>query len=100
MRFCAQTTLCLLMTLIAAKGGGIAQLRYQKREKAVSLPKISINIFGLSRGGVSRETYNLRFLWAKSICEASLNHIFVFRALLMPTECVCVSDLTLIHSVY
>ena len=53
MRFCAQTTLCLLMTLIAAKGGGIAQLRYQKREKAVS-----INIFGVSRGGVSRETYN------------------------------------------
>ena len=28
-------TLCLLAILIAAKGSGIAQLRYQKREKAV-----------------------------------------------------------------
>ena len=28
--------LCVTYDLIAAKGGGIAQLRYQKREKAVS----------------------------------------------------------------
>ena len=35
MRFCAQTTLCLLTILIAAKNRGIAQLRYQKAEKAV-----------------------------------------------------------------
>ena len=50
MRFCAQTTLCLLTILIAAKDSGITQLRYRKREKAVSLPKISINIFDVSRG--------------------------------------------------
>ena len=37
MRFCAQTTLCLLTILIAAKGSGIAQLIYKKREKAVFL---------------------------------------------------------------
>ena len=30
---------CLLTTLITAKDSGIAQLRYKKREKAVSLPK-------------------------------------------------------------
>ena len=30
---------------------GIAQLRYQKHKKAVSLPKISINIFDVSKGG-------------------------------------------------
>ena len=40
----------LLAILIAAKGSSIAQLRYQKREKAASLPKISINIFNVSRG--------------------------------------------------
>ena len=34
----------------SAKGSSIAQLRYQKREKAASLPKISINIFNVSRG--------------------------------------------------
>ena len=58
MRFCAQTTLCLLTILVAAKGRGITQLRYQKREKAASLPKISINIFdvfkGVGGGGVER----------------------------------------------
>ena len=36
MRFCAQSTLCLPTILIAAKGSGIAQLRYQKRAKAIS----------------------------------------------------------------
>ena len=55
-----QTTMCLLTILIAAKAGsGLAQLRYQKREKAVSLPKILINIFNISKGlgrGISRET--------------------------------------------
>ena len=30
---------CLLTILTAAKGSGMAQLRYKKREKAVSLPK-------------------------------------------------------------
>ena len=32
-------------------GSGIAQLRYKKCEKAVSLPKISIDIFDVSKGG-------------------------------------------------
>ena len=46
------------MILIAANNSGIAQLRYQKREKAVSY--ISINIFsnvseGVGRGGGYRE---------------------------------------------
>ena len=41
----------LFAILIAAKGSGIVQLKYQKREKAVSLPKISINIFDVSKGG-------------------------------------------------
>ena len=35
MSFYAQTTLCLLTILIAAKGSGVAQFRYQKHEKAV-----------------------------------------------------------------
>ena len=64
MRFCAQTTLCLLSTtlraegditdlcsqgmsllmiLMADKGSGIEQLRYRKRERAVS--------FDVTRGG-------------------------------------------------
>ena len=64
MRFCAQTTLCLLSTtlraerditdlcsqgmcllmiLMADKGSGIVQLRYRKRERAVS--------FDVTRGG-------------------------------------------------
>ena len=47
---CSQGT-CLLTILIAAKGSGIAQLGYQKCEKAVSLKKISINIFDVSKGG-------------------------------------------------
>ena len=51
MIFCIQATLCLLTILIAAKGNRIVQLRYQKREKAVSLPKISINIFDVSKEG-------------------------------------------------
>ena len=38
--------MCLLTILIAAKRSHIAQLRYQKREKAVSLPK-----FEVSKGG-------------------------------------------------
>ena len=33
-----------------AKGSGIAQLRYQKREKALSLSKISINILTFPGG--------------------------------------------------
>ena len=37
MRFCAQTTLCLLMILIAAKDSGIAQLKYHKCVKAVDI---------------------------------------------------------------
>ena len=56
-----QTALFLLTILIAAKGSGIAQLRYHTRDKAVPLPKISINIFDLFKGvavGVSRKTYN------------------------------------------
>ena len=64
MRFCAQTTLCLLTILIAAKDSGITQLRYRKREKAVSLPKISINIFDVSRGGLERNL-QLMFLVVK-----------------------------------
>ena len=32
MRFCTQTNLSLLTIFIAAKGSGIAQLRYQKRD--------------------------------------------------------------------
>ena len=65
MIFCAQATLFLLTILIAAKGSAdTAQLRYQKRENTVSLPKISINIFDVSKGGggvgggVTSETYN------------------------------------------
>ena len=54
MRFCAQT-LCFFTILIAAKGSGIAQLRY-KSERAVSLLKASIICFDVSGGGVSRET--------------------------------------------
>ena len=50
MRFCAQTALCLLTILTAAKGSGITKLRYKKREKAVSLPKISMNVFDVSKG--------------------------------------------------
>ena len=44
--------MCLLTILRAAKGRGIAPLRNQKREKAASLPKISINIFDISKEGV------------------------------------------------
>ena len=52
-KFCADSALCLLKILIAVKGGGTAQLRYQKRERGVSMPKVSINIFDVSkRGGV------------------------------------------------
>ena len=43
MKFCAQTTLCLLTILIAVKGSGTVQFRYQKRETVVSFPEISIN---------------------------------------------------------
>ena len=43
--------MCLLTILIATEGSGIAQFRYQKREKAVSLPKISINILTFPGGG-------------------------------------------------
>ena len=59
--------MCLLTTLIAAKGSGIAQLRYKKHEKAASLPKISIIFLTFPRGGgggggrsggVSREMYS------------------------------------------
>ena len=50
MRDLCSQAMCLLTTLIAAKGSGIAQLIYQKGEKAVSLPKISINIFDVSKG--------------------------------------------------
>ena len=58
-----------MIFIAALTGSGIAQLRHQKREKAVSLPKLSINIFDVSKmgvfkcvcvcgggGGVSRET--------------------------------------------
>ena len=69
MRFCAQITLCLLTILIAAEGSGIAQLRYQKREKAESLPKITTNIFDISKrggwgrgGGVLERNVKLTFL--------------------------------------
>ena len=44
--------MCLLTILRAAKGMVIAPLRNQKREKAASLPKISINIFDISKEGV------------------------------------------------
>ena len=37
--------MCLVTILIAAKDSDIARLRYQNCEKAVSLPKIPINIF-------------------------------------------------------
>ena len=51
MRDLCSQDMCLLTILIAAKGSGIAQLRYQKcAEKAVSLPGISINIFDVSKG--------------------------------------------------
>ena len=43
--------MCLLTTLIAAKGSGIAQLRYKKHEKTASLPKISIIFLTFPRGG-------------------------------------------------
>ena len=38
--------MCLLTILIVAKRSHIAQLRYQKRKKAVSLPKLEV-----SKGG-------------------------------------------------
>ena len=41
---CSQDMCLLYITLIAAKGSSIVQLGYQKHEKVVSLPKISINI--------------------------------------------------------
>ena len=44
--------MCLFTILIAAKGSGIAQLRYKKREKAVSWP------FPGRGWGISRETHN------------------------------------------
>ena len=51
--------ICLLMILIPVKGSHIVQPRYQKRENAVSLPKISINILTFPRGlGLSREMCN------------------------------------------
>ena len=49
-RYLCSQGMCLLTILKAAKGSGIAQLRYQKHEKAVFLPKISINIFDVSKG--------------------------------------------------
>ena len=64
MRDLCSQGMCLLTILIAVKGSGIAQLRYQKREKVVSLPNISINIFGRFQGtmgggggGLETETY-------------------------------------------
>ena len=39
------------MILVTAKGSDTAQFRHQKREKALSLLKIWINIFNVSRGG-------------------------------------------------
>ena len=60
--------MCLLTPLIAAKGSGIAQFRCQRREKAVSLPKISINIFDFSkvdgRRGLEKNV-QLKFLVGK-----------------------------------
>ena len=50
LKFIGQFLLYFLY-LIAAKGKVIAQLRYLKREKTVSLPKISINILDISKGG-------------------------------------------------
>ena len=47
MMFCEHTTLCLRKTLIATKG----TYRAQQSEKAVPLPKKSINIFDVSKGG-------------------------------------------------
>ena len=45
------------------KGSGIAQLRYQKREKRISFPKISITSFDVSKGvgggGESREVHTI-----------------------------------------
>ena len=38
-------------SVIAAKGGKAAQLRYQKREKSALLPKMSLNIFDVYKGG-------------------------------------------------
>ena len=67
MRCCAQTTLCLLprktwgheKSLLA---GYVFTYAGSKREKTVSLPKVSINIFDVFNGDgggvVSRETYN------------------------------------------
>ena len=49
--------MCLVTILIAAKDSDIARLIYQNCEKAVSLPKISINIFDVLkevRGGGGR----------------------------------------------
>ena len=42
--------MCLLTILTSAEGSGIVQLRYQKP----AMPKISINIFDVSKGGVGR----------------------------------------------
>ena len=67
-RFGAQTTLCLLTILIAAKRSGMAQLRYQKREKAIFLPKKSINVFDVSSGresGGLERNVKLTFLVGK-----------------------------------
>ena len=70
MRFCAQTTLCLLMILIAPKGSGIAQLRYHECVKAVHILKnFLINIIfdcskGFWRGGLERNV-KLTFLVCK-----------------------------------
>ena len=58
MRFSAQTTLCSFTILVAAEGSGIAQLRYRKRAKAVSLPKNRHIFLIFPRGvgwGASRE---------------------------------------------
>ena len=58
--------ICLLMILIPVKGSHIVQPRYQKRENAVSLPKISINIFDISKGvGALERNVQLTFLGGK-----------------------------------
>ena len=47
----------------------LAQLRYQKRKKAASLPKISINIFDVSNGRGSVCVCVLCVWWEKVLRE-------------------------------
>ena len=61
MRDLCSQGICLHTILIAAKGSGIGQLRYQKREKAASLPIISINIFYVLGVGLEKNV-QLTFL--------------------------------------